>query len=125
MKKILMFAFAALIAASSIWTAKNWSDIRADYWLLRTDWVISRTKSWRMRLQSTNPKYPKEWMTIEAVPPDREHGWQHIDRAVEAGGSKSTRIAGDIEHIRVRDDRYFRPASLVKREFGERIMVSG
>jgi hypothetical protein len=108
MKKILMFASAALIAASSIWTAKNWSDIRADYWLLRTDWAISRTKSWRMRLQSTDPKYPKEWMTIEAVPPDREHGWQHIDRTVEAGGSKSTRIAGDLEYIRVRDDRYFR-----------------
>src|SRR5882762_10065343 len=108
MKKILIFAFAALIAVGSIWTAKNWSDIRADYWLLRTDWAISRAKSWRMLLQSTDPKLPKEWMTIEAVPPDREHGWQHVDRTVEAGDSKSIRIAGELEYIRVGDDRYFR-----------------
>jgi len=39
-------------------------------------------------LQSTDPKLGKEWMTIEAVRPDREHGWQHVDRAVEAGDCK-------------------------------------
>src|SRR6266478_4376191 len=102
MKKILIFAFAALIAFGSIWTAKNWSDIRADYWLLRTDWAISRTKSWRMRLQSTDPKLPKECMTIEAVPPEGEHGWQHIDRIVEVEGSNSGLIAGNIHYLRVR-----------------------
>lgn len=108
MKKIPIFGFAALVAACSIWTIKNRSNMRADYWLLRTDWAISRTKSWRMRLQSTDPKLPKEWMTIEAIPPDREHGWEHVDRTMEAGESKSVRIAGDLEYIRVRDDRYFR-----------------
>jgi hypothetical protein len=112
MKKLLMFGIAAVIAvviaAGSIWTVRNWSDVRADYWLVRTDWAIFRAKSWRMRLQTTDPKLPKEWMIIEAVPPDREHGWQHVDRTVEAGESKTIRIAGDLEYIRVRDDRYFR-----------------
>jgi len=108
MKKILTFGLASLIAIGLIWTAINWSDIRADLWLLRTDWAISRTKSWRMRLQSTNPNLPKEWMMIEALPPDREHGWQHVDRSVEAGDSKTIRIVGDLEYIRIRDDRYFR-----------------
>jgi hypothetical protein len=108
MKKILLFGIAALIVAGSIWAAKNWSDTRADYWLLRTDWAISRAKSWRMRLQSTDQKSPKEWMVIEAIPPDREHGWQHIDRSIEEEDSKIKRIAGDIEYIRIGDDRYFR-----------------
>jgi len=107
MKKILMFGIAALIAVGSVWTARNWSDMRADYNLLRTDWAISKETSWRMRLQTTDPKLPKEWMIIEAVPPDREHGWQHVDRA-NAGDSTSMRITGDLEYIRVRDDRYFR-----------------
>jgi hypothetical protein len=108
MKKILMFGIGAVIAAGSIWTARKWSDIRADCWLLRTDWAIFRARSWRMRLQSTDPNLPREWMIIEAVPPDREHGWQHVDRTVEAGESKTIRIVGDLEYIRVRDDRYFR-----------------
>jgi hypothetical protein len=108
MKKILWFGIAALIVAGSIWSAKNWSDMRTDYSLLRTDWAISSAKSWRMRLQSTDPKLPKEWMVIEAIPPDREHGWQHVDRSVETGDSRNQRIAGDLEYIRVGDDRYFR-----------------
>lgn len=108
MKKILILGFAALILAGAVWTAKNRSDVRADYWLLRTDWAISRMKSWRMRLESTDSKLPKEWMVIEAFPPDREHGWQHVDRTVEEGDSQSMRITGDLEYIRVRDDRYFR-----------------
>jgi hypothetical protein len=108
MKKIILFGIAALIVAGSIWAAKNWSDIRGDYSLLRTDWAISRTKSWRMRLQSTDPKVPREWMVVEAIPPDREHGWQHVDRTIESGDSQNQRIAGDLEYIRVGDDRYFR-----------------
>jgi hypothetical protein len=108
MKKILFLGIAALIVAGLVWAAKNWSDMRADYSLLRTDWAISRTKSWRMRLQSTDPKLPKEWMVIEAIPPDREHGWQHVDRTVETGDPQKQRIAGDLEYIRVGDDRYFR-----------------
>jgi hypothetical protein len=108
MKKIFVFGLSALIVAGLVWTGKNWSDVRVDYWLLRTDWAISRTKSWRMRLESTDPKFSKEWMVIEAIPPDREHGWQHVDRTVEAGDSEDNRITGDLEYIRVRDDRYFR-----------------
>jgi hypothetical protein len=108
MKKILLIGVAALLVAGSIWTAKNWSEVRNDYWLLRTDWAISRMRSWRMHLQSTDPKLPQEWMTIEAIPPDREHGWQHVDRTVEAGSSRNIRIAGNLEYVRLRDDRYFR-----------------
>ena len=103
-KRVLIVALAALILGGSVWTAKNWRDVPADYRLLRTDWAISRAKSWRMRLESTDSKLPKEWMVIEAVPPDREHGWEHIDRTVD----ENIHIAGDLEYIRVRDDRYFR-----------------
>jgi hypothetical protein len=28
-------------------------------------------------------------MIIEAIPPGREHGWQHIDRTIEEEGSKT------------------------------------
>jgi hypothetical protein len=119
MKKILLIGIAALIVVGSIWAVKNWSNIRADYSLFRTDWSISRTKSWRMRLQSTDPKLSKEWMVIEAIPPDREHGWQHLDRAVETGDSQNQRIAGDLEYIQVRDDRYFRGDAM----FGHKILL--
>jgi len=51
---------------------------------------------------------PKDWMVIEAIPPDREHGWQHVDRSLEVGDTKTKRIAGDLEYIRIGDDRYFR-----------------
>lgn len=117
MKKILWFGIAALIVAGSIWSAKHWSDVRTDYSLLRTDWAISSAKSWRMRLQSTDPKLPKEWMVIETIPPDREHGWQHVDRSVETGDSRNQRIAGYLEYIRVGDDRYFRGDAM----FGHKI----
>ena len=43
MKKILWFRIAALIVAGSLWSAKNWSDVRTDYSPLRTDWAISIT----------------------------------------------------------------------------------
>lgn len=108
MKKILTFGLAALGIATFVWIVKNWKDFRADCELVRSDWAISRAKSWRMRLQTTDPKLPREWMVIEAIPPDREHGWQHVDRSIEVGDSKATRIAGDVEYIRIGDDRYFR-----------------
>lgn len=108
MKKILTCVFAALVIAGSVWIAKNWTAVRTDYWLLRTDWAIFKTKSWRMHLESTDPRSPKEWMVIEAIPRDREHGWEHVDRSTEVDGSESTRIKGDLEYIRIRDDRYFR-----------------
>jgi hypothetical protein len=108
MKKILILGLATLVVAGFVWVAKNWADVQADYWLLRTDWAISRTKSWRMRLQPTDAKLPKDWMVIEAIPPDREHGWQHVDRSLEVGDTKTKRIAGDLEYIRIGDDRYFR-----------------
>ena len=108
MKKILIFGLATLTIAGTVWAAKNWADVRADYSLLRTDWAISMTKCWRMRLETTDPKLPKEWMVIEAIPPDREHGWQHVDRSAQVGESKTIRIAGDLEYIRIGDDRYFR-----------------
>jgi hypothetical protein len=60
MKKILILGLATLVVAGFVWVAKNWADVQADYWLLRTDWAISRTKSWRMRLQPTDAKLPKE-----------------------------------------------------------------
>jgi hypothetical protein len=108
MKKILILGLATLVVAGFVWVAKNWADVQADYWLLRTDLAISRTKSWRMRLQPTDAKLPKDWMVIEAIPPDREHGWQHVDRSLEVGDTKTKRIAGDLEYIRIGDDRYFR-----------------
>jgi hypothetical protein len=37
MKKILLIGVAALLVAGSIGAAKNWSEVRNDYWLLRTD----------------------------------------------------------------------------------------
>jgi hypothetical protein len=107
-KKILILVLTALVIAGSVWAAKNWANVRTDYWLVRTDWAISRTKSWRMRLGTTDPKLPKEWVVIEAIPPDREHGWQHVDRSAQVGESKTIRIAGDLEYIRIGDDRYFR-----------------
>jgi hypothetical protein len=108
-KKLLIFALTIFAVAGSAWAARNWTGVQADSWLRRTDRAISNTKSWRMRIESTDPKLPKEWMVIEALPPDREHGWQHVDRSVEeAEGSKTVRIAGDLEYIRIRDDRFFR-----------------
>jgi hypothetical protein len=116
MKKILIFGLATLVVAGFVWAAKNWADVQADYWLLRTDWAVSRTKSWRMQLQTTDAKLPKEWMVIEAIPPDREHGWQHVDRSVEVGDSKTKRIAGDLEYIRIGDHRYFRGDAMFDHE---------
>ena len=104
MKKIFVLGGVVVLLTALGWTVKNWKDVKADYLLARADWAISRTKSWRMRLETTNPNAAKERMVIEAIPPDREHGWQHVDRTLEG----STRIAGDLEYIRIRDDRYFR-----------------
>jgi hypothetical protein len=68
MKKILILGLATLVVAGFVWVAKNWADVQADYGLLRTDWAISRTKSWRMRLQPTDAKLPKDWTVVEAIP---------------------------------------------------------
>jgi hypothetical protein len=99
MKRILTLGFILSATAASVYIVKNWTGLRTDYELLRADWAISRTKSWRLRLEPTDPKLPKEWMVIEAIPPDREHGWQHVDRAP---------AKGNLEYIRIGDDRYFR-----------------
>jgi len=104
MKKILVLGGVVALLVALGWTVEDWAYVKAEYMLARTDWAISRTKSWRMRLETTNPRAAKEWMIIEAIPPDREHGWQHVDRTLEDG----TRIAGNLEYIRIRDDRYFR-----------------
>jgi len=108
MKKIVISGLIVSLALGSAWVIKNRSQVRSDYELVRSDWAISDTKSWRMRLQTTDSKLPKVWMVIEAIPPDREHGWQHVDRSAEVGDSKAIRIAGDLEYVRIGDDRYFR-----------------
>jgi hypothetical protein len=99
MKKILIFVFAALVIAGFVWIVKNGTNVAADYELVRSDWAISRAKTWRMRLETTDPKLPKEWVVIEAILPDREHGWQHVEHAP---------AMGDLEYVRIGDDRYFR-----------------
>ena len=99
MKKILMIGFTAVLVAGALWVGINWVALKTDYLLVRTDLAISRTTSWRMRLQTTDPTLPKEWMVIDAIPPDREQGWQHVDRDA---------AKGDLEYIRIHDDRYFK-----------------
>lgn len=75
------------------------ADIRASYELLQSDWAISRMKSWRMRLEPTRSTGPREWLVTEAIIPDREHSWQREDHANRVG---------NLEYIRVGNDRYFR-----------------
>jgi hypothetical protein len=108
MKRAALFALAILIVVGVCWAARERKELSSDYALLRTDMAISRAKSWRMRLESTDPGAPKEWMVVEAIPPDREHGWQHVDRSVGGDG----RITGDLEYVRIGDDRYFRGDAL-------------
>jgi len=115
MKKLLIFALAALVVAGLVWIIKDWTDFRANYELIRSDWAISRTKSWRMRIEVAHPRRSKEWMVVEAILPDREHGWQHVDGdAIRSTMDvvEYTPIRGDLEYIRIRDDRYFRGDAL-------------
>jgi hypothetical protein len=107
MKTTFIIGLTVLLVFGSVWIIRNRAQVRSDYELVRSDWAISSHKSWRMRLQTTDPKLPKEWMVIEAILSDREHGWQHVDRSVEVGET-SGRIVGDLEYIRIGDDRYFR-----------------
>lgn len=98
-KKILVASLVVVLVAGALWVRTNWAPVKTDYLLARVDLAISRTRSWRMRLETTDPTRPKEWMVIEAIPPDREHGWQHVDRDA---------AKGNLEYIRIRNDRYFK-----------------
>jgi len=108
-RKAALIALGFLVLVVTIWLATEWNhlraalgsraDIRASYELLRADWAISRAKTWRMRLESTRSTAPKEWIITEAVIPDREHSWQHEDHAPRIG---------NLEYIRIGNDRYFR-----------------
>lgn len=99
MKRILVIGAVAVLLAGAVWLKSNWGAAKTDYLLARTDFAISRTRSWRMHLETTDPTRPKERMVIEAIPPDREHGWQHVDRDA---------AKGNLEYVRIRNDRYFK-----------------
>lgn len=101
---ILLVLLAVVLTTVAALVATNWPAVRANCELARSDWAVSRAKSWRMRLQTTDSRFPREWMVIEAIPPNREHGWQRVDRAVP----NLKYIAGNLEYIRIGDDRYFR-----------------
>jgi hypothetical protein len=47
-------------------------------------------------------------MVVEAIPPDREHGWQHVDSNIASLNSGLTRTVADLEYIRIGDHRYYR-----------------
>jgi len=91
-----------------------WGRVRPDHQeLLRADLAISRVRSWRMRIIESHPsartgQIPNRGsLVVEAILPDREHAWQHVDSY--AGGLDSTTIRTlDQEYIRIGDDRYFR-----------------
>jgi len=105
----VLAALGFFALAGIIWVVADWGDLRgkfgsradilASYELLRADRAISRTKTWSMRLQSTRTTAPKEWIITEAIIPDREHSWQHEDHAPRIG---------NLEYIRIGNDRYFR-----------------
>jgi hypothetical protein len=82
--------------------------------LVQSDLAISRAKSWRLRINpisrpiKAGQTFDRSWMVIEAIPPDREHGWQHVDSNVANVGSILTRTVADLEYIRIGDNRYFR-----------------
>ena len=59
---LLLALFVVLTTVAAVLVATNWHVVRADYELARSDWAISRAKSWRMRLETTDSKFPKEWM---------------------------------------------------------------
>jgi|HubBroStandDraft_6_1064221.scaffolds.fasta_scaffold334496_1 hypothetical protein len=73
------------------------ADARASLELLRSDWAISRQKSWRLRL--TDSTWKNEWWVNEAIIPDREHSWARNDHDA---------WVGNLEYIRIKDDRYFK-----------------
>ena len=101
---ILLALLGVALTTVAALVATNWPAVRADYALVRSDWAVSRAKSWRMRLQTTDSRFPTEWTVIEAIPPNREHGWQRVDHDVP----DLKYIAGNLEYIRIGDDRYFR-----------------
>ena len=120
MKKTLLFSLALCCIGASIWLLKDRAIKGAEFELRQSDRAISETRSWRMRLETTSTKLPKEWMVIEAIPPDREHGWQHVDRRAIAGNQERV-IKGDLEYLRIGDDRYFRGDAM----FGHRAAPQG
>jgi hypothetical protein len=92
-----------------VWVASSWAELQADfgspshirssYELFRSDWAMSRMKSWRMRLETAHSTGPKEWFVTEAIIPDREHTWERSDHGPRVG---------NLEYIRVGNNRYFR-----------------
>jgi hypothetical protein len=108
-KKAILVLVALCFLLGFIWAAMNRAelkanfgspaDVRASYELLRSDWAISRSKSWRMHLETVHIAGPKEWFVTEAIIPEREHTWEREDH-----GSR----VGNLEYIRVGDNRYFR-----------------
>jgi hypothetical protein len=116
MKNILIM-FAIGVVVGSLWIIwkpiKNWMgdrtrDKQADGELLQSDLAISRSKSWRLRIRRTDPRFPEPLIVREAILPDREHAWEHVDSTASAGDSRSIHVKGDLEYIRIGDDRYFR-----------------
>lgn len=105
MKKILILGFLLCCIGGSVWLVRSRTVRGAEYELLQSDRAISKTKSWRMRIDSHVEHWGKEWMVIEAIPPDREHGWQHVDRPF---GERPERRIANVEYIRIGEDRYFR-----------------
>ena len=105
----------ACICISGVVLCVACGSVRPDHQeLLRSDLAISSARSWRLRLSPIQrPIKPGQafdisWMVIEAIPPDREHGWQHVDSNVANITSGFTRTVADLEYIRIGDKRYFR-----------------
>jgi hypothetical protein len=82
--------------------------------LLQSDLAISHTKSWRLRIEpiarpiKEDQPFDRSWEVIEAIRPDREHAWQHVDVNLRNVSSGLARTVADLEYIRIGDSRYFR-----------------
>jgi hypothetical protein len=113
MKNFLVMGLAICVVVGSLWIfrspIKDWKeDKRADGELLKSDVAISMARSWRLRIRRTDARFPEPWILSEAVLPDREHTWEHVDSTASAGDSKFIHVKGELEYIRIGDDRYFR-----------------
>jgi hypothetical protein len=104
---VVMIGYAA--------TMVGCGSVRADQAeLLHSDVAISRAKSWRLRINpisrpiKPDQAFDRSWMVVEGLPPDREHGWQHVDSNFGSVSSGLTRTVADLEYIRIGDSRYFR-----------------
>jgi hypothetical protein len=104
---VVMLAYAAVLVGCR--------SLRADREeLLQSDLAISRAKSWRLQIKPVarpvrpDQGFDRSWMVIEAIPRDREHGWQHVDSNVLNVSAGFTRTVADLEYIRIGDSRYFR-----------------